>query len=203
MSGIDERLERQINRALDGALSDEERLALDRELIRHPEARRLMERCAELDRLAGDALHAVLAEERGPERRMRMPPPVATRPRYSRAWWFLPAAAAATILLSVLIYRPPAVETPIAVNEETPPAVDATSATWADEHRTHGWERPTIDGGILPAVYRPTRIDRAISRDVYGVRGDDGNIYLIEVQRVRSLERPGSRARLRPVGGDL
>ena len=62
MSEIDEHLERQISRALDGELTEDERLALDRELIRHPELREAMERSAELDALTGEALGSLFGE---------------------------------------------------------------------------------------------------------------------------------------------
>ncbi|MCH7597054.1 MAG: hypothetical protein IID35_10895, partial [Planctomycetes bacterium] len=52
MSNIDENLERLIVRSLDGDLSEDEQLDLDRELIRNPDALRLMEEYGSIDRLA-------------------------------------------------------------------------------------------------------------------------------------------------------
>jgi len=56
-------LERRIGRQLDGAMDEAEAAGLQRELLRDPAARRLMDATAAADRLAGDALRAAFAPE--------------------------------------------------------------------------------------------------------------------------------------------
>jgi len=206
MSEIDEHLERQINRALDGALDEDERLELDRELIRNPEARRLLERCEQLDALAGGVLHTLFSDRPnavlGSGEMARTP----RRMGYPRAWWLLPGAVAAAVLAVFLVYAPPGPEganvsatgntgriadRPAQVQVQTPPGV--VPWTWT----------AVPNGGMIPVNHRPARVDRAIDRGIYGVRGSDGSIYLIEVNRTHVRERPGSQSLIRPVGGDL
>jgi len=57
---IDERTEHLISRKLDGELSEDEALELNKLLIRDPEARGLMEDYARMDRQVGEAVRAVL-----------------------------------------------------------------------------------------------------------------------------------------------
>ncbi len=57
---IDERTEILINRRLDGALSDEEALELDKLLIRNPQARVMLEACQRQDALASSLLRTAL-----------------------------------------------------------------------------------------------------------------------------------------------
>lgn len=57
---IDERIERLINRRLDGALTEEEALELDKAVLRSPQARRLAEQYQRMDALAADALRDAL-----------------------------------------------------------------------------------------------------------------------------------------------
>ena len=59
MSNVNEHLERLIVRSLDGALSEDDELALNRELIRNPEARRLMAAYRTVDELSVAALDEV------------------------------------------------------------------------------------------------------------------------------------------------
>lgn len=208
MSEIDEHLERQINRALDGELTEDERLELDRELIRHPQARQMMERYAELDALAGESLGTLWVDQL--EARTSLAE-AAGRPGargYRRAWWLLPGAVAAAILAALWIVAPPAQRGALSppqdntLVESTPSPGGARTPVTAPPQGP--WRAADgINRGVVPVNHRPTWTDRAIDRGVYGVRGSDGNIYLIEVERTRTREQPGSRLWPRPVGGDL
>jgi len=60
---LDERTERLINRRLDGEITEEESLELDKQLIRSPEARAYLEDLQRQDVLAGQALRATLAPD--------------------------------------------------------------------------------------------------------------------------------------------
>lgn len=57
---LDERIEQLINRRLDGALTEDESLELDRELIRSPETRRAFEDSQRIDVLTCETLNALL-----------------------------------------------------------------------------------------------------------------------------------------------
>ena len=204
MSEIDEHLERQINRALDGELTEDERLALDRELIRQPQARREMERSAQLDALAGETLRALLSDQPGSGGLMARIPRPADRPGYHRGWWLLPGAVAAAILALVWVYGPGEQNGPSRPGTGGLVEVPAPQPPTIGPQRAAPWVGAgPANGGMVPVTHRPTRTDRAVDRGIYGVRGSDGNIYLIEVRRTRTTEHPGGRSRARPVGGDL
>ncbi len=201
MSEIDENLERQINRALDGELTEDERLELDRELLRRPQARQMMDRSAQLDALAGNTLRAVLADEPGPSLTL---PRRSARAGYTRAWWLLPGAVAAALLAVFLVYAPPTPNAPsLAERDNLAATTEQQPVGLVPQPAIPGIYSATPSAGMVPVRYRPTWVDRAVDRGVYGVRGSDGNIYLIEVNHTRTREQPGTRARIRPVGGDL
>ncbi len=63
---IDERTERLINRMLDGELTEADELELNKQLIRSPEARRMLEDLERLDTLADQALHAAFERPHHP-----------------------------------------------------------------------------------------------------------------------------------------
>ena len=210
MSEIDEHLERQISRALDGELTEDERSALDRELIRRPELRRVMECSAHLDALAAGALRSMVADGPSPAgtipQRHQLPlrDRLSSRSTYPRAWWLLPGAVAAAILAVFWVYVPATQDGPSADGANNGGLVtrSANPVTGPQPLVPRG-QSGASDGAIVPVGHRPTWTDRAIDRGVYGVRGSDGNIYLIEVNHTRVREQPGNRARIRPVGGDL
>ncbi|MFH0983188.1 MAG: hypothetical protein V2A79_16840 [Planctomycetota bacterium] len=204
MTELDEHLERQISRALDGELSADERAALDRELLRDSAARRLMERSEQLDALAGEALRSLCSEQ--PSLTVALSE-MFQRPQgrgYPRAWWLLPAAVAAAILAMVSVFSP--------VSRRGSSPTGPHETTWVDGGQLPRAQPPSVltaprrampNGGMIPVGQRPTWTDRAIDRGVYGVRGSDGNIYLIEIHRTRTLEQPGTQSRVYPAGGDL
>src|SRR5688572_28388357 len=101
-------LEREINRALDGELSGDDRLALNRELTRRPELRAMMDRSARIDNLADAALRGLFDDADGPHLTL---PETLARQRgggYRRAWWLMSGAAAAAVLAGLLFFaRPP------------------------------------------------------------------------------------------------
>ncbi|MCK4659171.1 MAG: hypothetical protein KAV82_06575 [Phycisphaerae bacterium] len=204
MAEIDDNLERQINRALDGELDADERLALGRELIRNPQAREVMERSEQIDALAGEALRSLLSDGATGDVCSSQVSHVWGRRGYHRAWWLLPGAVAAAILAMLWVYTPSS-QKQLAENG-TGNTAQRTEGLAVGVKPAGRW--PTVrsgrlPGGLVPVYYRPTRIDRAIDRGVYGVRGTDGNIYLIDVRRTRTHEQPGSNARTWPVGGDM
>lgn len=187
MNEIPKDIERLINRSLDGALSDDEALALDRELIRNPEARRLMDELRDNDHVAGLALEDALGDA-------GVPFDVSSLPDRGRVvadrvgmWgrWLAPGAVAAALLGLVVAQFPfgaPNARRDVAVDPDhsTPIAVRPPVARAIDTVRP-----PMLNVG----TGRP-RVNRNTGIDVFGVMGDDGNIYWIQVDRVRTVRRP-------------
>lgn len=193
---IDPQIERLIVRRLDGELTPDEQLELDRVLLKDPAARDLLEAYGRIDRAAGDAL--ALAFEESTE---VVTPPVVRladqrQPRrlgYSKLWWSLPAAIAAAIALMVLLTDPANSTRKVAVvPTQTPASVDVPST-----------QNVTADGTnpILQAGFAPDRIDRSTTTDALYILGADGNLYVIEQQRISTARKPSSGIVL--VSGDL
>jgi hypothetical protein len=189
-----------ISRHLDGELGEDEELELNRRLIRSPEARRLLEECQSVDALADAALEQAVPRKdasydlneltgRGGERHVR---------RYHRGWWLVPGAIAAALLA-------------VAVNQVTLPGDYGPRV--AEKGRVQVAPGQTVPlqvedhGGVMRNAgmnATPRRqIKRDIARDVYGIMGDDGRIYWIEVDRVRTIKRPNAESNYRPVSEEL
>lgn len=195
MSGIDEKLERLINRALDGELSDDARLELDRELIRNPEARRAFAEYQAIDQSAVSALdRAFGGESNAPAWAGEKPTPTPTVPlarRYSSVRWLVPGAIAAALLATIIPY--PSFRSPgpssmkIAKAPTEAPVVGRTPQGVLPRSVSNS-------AGALPAVHRNK------GRDLIGVLGDDGNLYWIEVERTRTVTLPhGTGSRSQPM----
>ncbi|MFQ5496250.1 MAG: anti-sigma factor family protein [Phycisphaerae bacterium] len=183
-------LDRLIGRHLDGELTDEQRLQLDREVIRDPDARRRLDDEQRIDALAASALNDLLGR-----RVTELDPnalPAQHRPlRRRRVSWtrmLVPGAVAAG-LLGLAIARWPL----------TPSSVPVIA--------DRGGPIPTIHRGALKAS-RPEgglfhnaghsrnvpSIKRHTGRELFGVIGDDGNIYWIGVDRTRTIRQPRLRS---------
>ncbi len=188
MSNIDERLERLIVRSLDGALSEDEQLNLDRELIRNPNAHRLMEEYRSIDSLAVASLEAFVCNE---DFQLEAPSGIGAqrerRGRNHRGWMLVPGAIAAA-LLAIVIPRPGSLspEQGGAVVQQAAPTTPRDFAG-ARQLQNQGMMRPVANGVSRPSVQRRT------GRDLIGVIGDDGNLYWIEVERTRTVRFPQRR----------
>ncbi|MHC4091377.1 MAG: hypothetical protein ACYSVY_14075 [Planctomycetota bacterium] len=194
MSQHDERIERLITRRLDGELTAEERLELDRELLRSPETRRRLEEHERIDTAAAAALAAVV--DAGADTTPTCVPAVGRRRGYSRSWWALPAAAAAAVALIAILVPPRTGEREMAIS----PPEEAQSGTIASPERVA--ER-RVEPGVLQATYGPDRLDRAVDQDSLYIVGDDGRVYIIDRQRVRTARKPNVNSAIRRVSGDL
>ena len=104
MATMDDHMERLIARQLDGELSEDESLALTREIMRNPEAREAAERGAHIDTCAAKALSAALGDGQTsidldtlPEQQVGP----SARP-YRSVWWLMPGAVAAALAVMVL-----------------------------------------------------------------------------------------------------
>lgn len=194
MAHADNDIERLIVRSLDGELGEDEQLQLDRELIRNPEAQRLMEQYRQIDDLAGAALHHALAGDRIPLDPAALPDREQPQRviRYHRGWWLVPGAIAAALLAIV-----------VAQFSATPTAGPRLADLNGDAANT---VVPVSDHIRHPAgIMRNagTAVRRSTGRDVFGVVGEDGNIYWIEVDRTETFRRPKPRPGARMLTEDM
>lgn len=186
-----------IVRRLDGALSEGEELALDRALIRNPQARRLMEDYQRVDDLASAALHDALGgggstfdAEALPDR------PALGTPR-SRFWLrtLVPGAAAAALLAMATAWFSqspvPSHESTIADRRDPEPIPAIVPAP--EYSSAKGQLMRNATDRFQPSP-RPS-LKRSTGRELFGVVGENGNIYWIEVERTRTVRRPKGRTR--------
>ncbi|MBN1513498.1 MAG: hypothetical protein JXB13_15890 [Phycisphaerae bacterium] len=191
-----------MNRSLDGELTADEQLELDRALLRSPEHQETYRQLQRLDDAAASVLQSlfpqpqpvrtVLLPQRRPVRRMR------------RLWWSAPIALAAAAAVAVFVL--PRV---LAPRDSGPSKV----ASGQDESLvlTHaGDDQEAAEALASTDLNRPltrvqgARFDRRIDRDWIAVRGADGNIYWLEVNRQRTFEDPETHdGNIRLVGGGL
>ncbi len=190
MTRSDDHLEHLINRKLDGELTRDESLELDKCLIRDPAARQSLEESERIDRLTAALLEEVCAvrdevllpaaSHTGARRRMR---------------WFgaIPAAAAACVALFFLwpMFSTPSpsssnvggeqfalvpddVELPLLAKDSGQPKPGATLAGYLEE----------------PAKLRPLR-EHGTRLNYYGVLDPETQkLYLLEVKHQTSTQRP-------------
>ncbi len=193
MSRVDQRTERLIVRRLDGELSEDERAELDRTLLRCPEARALLEEYQRIDGAAVAALSASAVSCGKPiETFPRVAQPATSR-GYSRLWWVLPAAIAATIVLMVTFAGP---------RGTGPEMVSAPVVAPTDQGDPEPRPAAVPEGlGPVRQAGYGTDVDRSTDRDLLYILGTDGNIYVLEQERVRTARTPGRG--VRQASGDL
>lgn len=208
MEHVTQEMERLIVRRLDGALTEDEALRLDRELIRNPDARRLLEDYVRVDAVASAALREVMV---GADQPVDMsvltsgPPQRGWSARYHRGWWLLPGAVAAA-LLALMIPKSgldragspaPGGTAPLVQRAPAPLSESPLNPTLASgRERSALAARPRRGSGLMHhASHRPT-MRRHTGREVLGVMGDDGAIYWIEVDRTRTVRHAPVRRRL-------
>lgn len=196
---IDENLERQIVRHLDGQMPEADKVGFFRQVLRDPESRRVMDDYAHLDQLAGDALRAALAGER----LVRVPNLDATADRepvhspWSWGWQRGLAMAAALALAAGLTWallprsqpNPPA--DPLAVQPASPAGPAA---------------QPAPKSGIARLSPDGQHVIRQVTSDFVGVYDEERNeLYLLELQHEQIIagqaaHGTASGAQTRPVG---
>jgi len=212
MAPVNKEIERLIVRRLDGALTEDEELRLNRELIRNPDARQLLEDYERVDALASAALTDILGGEQEDvdvSLLTERTPPRTRRMRYHRGWWLIPGAVAAALL--AIAIRPifdgnggilPSNGTQQVAGDPSVNPIHSAPARPA---------RPPSMGIVSPVPARQTDGDsltrnvsrlpitkRQTGRDVLGVMGDDGNIYWIETDHVRTIRQAPARRSLGP-----
>ncbi len=196
MSRLDH-IEKLIVRHLDGEATGDEELELNRELLRSPEAHRLFEEYQRIDELGGAVLKEALSGA-GPA---FDPAQLAGRsaPRRflgrKRIWWLLPGAVAAA-LAGLIVPHPTLRQSPDMIPSVAQLDV-ARPATTLDQNFQNRRPLMRTVRNSLPRVRRNT------GRQVFGVVGDDGSIYWIEVDRTRTVRRRGVQTSNPPPDGAL
>ena len=177
--------ERMIVRRLDGELGEEESLELDRAILREPEVRRMWESYRRIDELAAASLEGALVRGAGRYDMTRLTGErrVARRWTAHRGWLLIPGAIAAA-LLALVVPKPEFLD-----RGETPstPAERLTARSANDE------SLPRVSDRSNGLMHNAGMTKRATGRDVLGVVGDDGNLYLLEVDRSRTVRMPPPR----------
>jgi len=203
----DDRFERLISRRLDDALSAEEELELNRALIRSPEQRCILGQSERVDVLAGEVLR---------ERIYGAPDAIdfdaitlnrAHIASAGRYWWIVPAVVAACIGSMFLgrLFVP-------APSSDGLRVVEGRRSTDTSNSRgRRGVTIPVVSDGIpieagaLRRVNSGNVLNSRRDANVFGIVGDDGNIYLIEVKRTRTSRQPRlhPNSKMRLVRDDL
>ena len=217
-----ERIELLISRRLDGRITESEQLELDRALIRYPEWRAMFEATERIDAVCGATIREELVgvgDGGGIEVSARAMSSIGEKVtgsrRRSRLWWLMPSAVAACIVWLMVTeafevggerQRPAIVEvgTP---DRGIAPAGGLTGGSLAPT-----LARPALGDATLGDSRRgfrrtslgPDVMERRRDSNMYGIIGEDGRIYLIELERVRSYRFPyGGHPDVRLVRNDL
>ncbi|MCG3132315.1 MAG: hypothetical protein FLDDKLPJ_03152 [Phycisphaerae bacterium] len=198
MRPLDEHDELRIIREIHGELGDEESLALNRDVLKDPELRRVHETYAEISRLAGESLGELLSKPArlsGEAGAAGIDLCSAADPALNRAdvrrqgvrvsWWrrveqwFVPLSAAAALLIAVAM--------------PAPPGGASKTATGDGGGRVEPFRSPgagtTLSRPVSTASEHIQR--RETERDVIGVIGKDGRYYILELDRTRAVEGQG------------
>jgi hypothetical protein len=192
MNDVGKNIERLIVRALDGEISEDDQLTLNRELIRNPNARQLMEEYRRIDEMTASALGETLSNDSLPIDVTTLPDQIET-PQLGRsahrAWWLLVGAVAAALLATVSARFFVPITQQQMITDNTIPQHNVPRIL--PEQRSYYPQ----DGVIRNASMndKPS-VKRSAGRDAFGIMGDDGNLYWIEVDRVWTLKKaqPGS-----------
>lgn len=184
MRPIDDNLERRIGRSLDHESTTDEDLALERELLRCPEARQVRDDYRRIDDAVAGALHAVL-DSANPATGWDLRRAGRTR----RFVWTWRLAVAASLLLATGLMLPgllgpaPEVAGPSLAPTSRPLAVIPVStrarpvgALWLNLSQP------------LYVPETPYRRNRQVQRDFFVIEDDEADrFYLIERDRTRTI----------------
>ena len=192
-----ERIEHLINRKLDGELTAEERLELDRALVKSPEHRAMLELSERIDAMCAETITLGVAVNENDAAAI-----VETKVSHARTrhwWWAMPAALAACmgwlVFSATLSPRP-------ADNSLQLVEGDPVSGATLGELTPASSSIEALNGGGSLGVFRQAStfgrtLDRRRDTELLGVIGDDGRIYLIEVTRTQAYSRPSARSGVR------
>lgn len=168
-----------ISRLLDGELTEDEQLQVNRALLREPDMMRLRDDYQKIDSLAASALDSLRSGTVDVDAVFAAAPPQTQRVvvRGRRGWILIPGAIAAALLAMVVpgpAYRP------------STPIVTDGSALYSPNGGSY-W-----GGGseLATPVSALPRIRSQTGRDVIGAMDESGNLYWIEVEKKRTERWP-------------
>ncbi len=200
MTQVSEHVERLIVRRLDGDLTAEEAHQLNCELVRNPQARRMLEAYEKVDVLAMAAFETVIEpsvhrEANSTPVQSKCSVPKVPISRHRMWLWFIPGAVAAALLAMVIPFptmnaptEPITFHTrPLPINHSRP-INQARPQSYSPTHRVG-------HGQVQPVDWSRPRISRDHGKEIIGVRDAKGNLYWIEVDRTWLIRQPG-----RPLG---
>lgn len=199
MRDVSEHIERLITRKLDGEITADESLELDRELIRSPRARALFDEYQRLDQLAGACIRSTIGQRSAdaPVLVIGGPPAPATVAHRRHAWMWVAAAMAACLALVVIWNTPngPGLSGRVADN-----GMDATAPRLNGQLGPRpqvGMPRVGVPGNDV-GVYRtadtlPPPVDRVTDVGMILVPAEDGAFYLLPVEHTREFIHRGNR----------
>ncbi|MCC7292798.1 MAG: hypothetical protein IT449_12125 [Phycisphaerales bacterium] len=188
MTRSDDPFENLTVRSIHGELDDEQALQLNREMIRNPRLREMHDDFAAVDRLASAALVESLAPRRQDATgSLAQAGAIVAPSRGQRGWallerWFVPAAAAAAIMIAVIFPAQRSATQRVSLNQNTN----------SDVVLPH-MQPPRMEWGT-PVSTNPTNVKRNTSRDVIGVIDRDGKVWILELDRTQTLRIPGGAA---------
>lgn len=197
MERLHDHIDKLISRSLDGEITDEEQLELNRELIRNPEANRIMEMSRRIDLMASDALLREVGTMDSPISLDTLPPQEKNRRagQWGRGRWLIPGAMAAAVAAFFLA------QPDTSLIHTRQPLDSRANVPLVESQGMNPVVTPVSSRGSSPDLMRRVgtgpRITRDTGREIFGVVGDDGNIYWIEVDRSVTFRRPMRAAVLR------
>ena len=176
---LDPRVEALMSRRLDGEISPDEDLELNRALLRSPVARSEFDLSTRLDALATTALAGVGAHQDVDLDAVCAQRHPARPQRWSWYSWSMPLAAAACLVFAMTTpnaFSPTRTRHDGQQDAQVASLAGGSSSTEHDPYRLTG--RP-VD-----------RVRRDLDRDLLGVIGDDGRVYWVEVDHERTVRKP-------------
>lgn len=201
MGPSDETIEDLIVRKLDGALSEDEALELDRLLIRSPEARHLYEEYQRQDAAAAKALAELFPPDEVTPVAVSSADRREARPR-RRVWVGLSMVAALAACIAVAALFRTSSPSGTEVARSGGEARNVLTKVPVEPAQLDDIQRPLTR--VQPAAHEIAGlIDRRVGSDWYGVRGSDGNIYWLQVNRTHTLRRPGAGSKIKLANGGL
>ena len=192
MQDVSERIERLICRHLDGEITADEQLELDKELLRNVAAQEMLQDYAAIDIVSARVLKESAARQGALP--MVSPNAPAMRPVRRPLSWMVPVSALAACLALFMIWQTPSLDP--SPPRKTPLVVNAGDGNPVRElHPTQPIGVSGSDVGVWHVSDRPAaEVDRVTNRNVIFLADDEGNIYMINVDHVRELQKPRNRS---------
>ncbi len=189
---LDERIELLISRELDGELNADERMELDKAILRDPEVREVLDKSRRIDELAGVGLGVQITATTEPVELPSQP----LRSHHSSSWW-LPASVAAAIMVAAFLglFTQKGGGDRLAVN---PSGVSPILPDIVNQPLS-----PRENGPIRQVGSRDGMMNGRRDSGVFTILGEDGNLYLIQIDRVQAVQKTPTSRLVHASYGDL